>query len=281
MTARLLDGKKLANQLQEEIKINLQGWVAKGRAPPGLVVIQVGTDAASSVYVRNKHVAASSVGMRSEVAQLSADTTESELLERIGHYNRDLATQGILVQMPLPKGINPQTIMDAIDPRKDVDGFHPLNMGRLCERRPFLRPCTPYGIMRLLQSIDFPFRTSHVTVVGASNIVGRPMGLELLLAGTTVTMCHRFTQDLPSHVRMSDAVIVAIGKPNFLKGDWLKPGCVVIDVGMNRLPDGSMTGDVDFASAKKVASWITPVPGGVGPMTVATLLENTWKALTL
>ncbi len=241
MTAQLLDGKKLANQLLEEIKMNVQGWVAKGHAPPGLVVIQVGTDPASSVYVRHKHAAACSVGMRSEVVQLSVDIAELELLARIEHYNRDPATQGILVQMPLPKGINPQTVMDAIHPSKDVDGFHPFNMGRLCERRPLLRPCTPYGIMKLLQHIDFPFRTSHVTVVGASNIVGRPMGLELLMAGATVTMCHRFTQDLPAYLKLSDAVIVAIGKPNFVKGDWLKPGAVVI---------------------------------------VATLLENTWKATT-
>ena len=232
----------------------------------------VGADPASQIYVDKKRKACENVGIFSLACNLPENTTQNALLKTIDDLNNDGRIDGILVQLPLPEHINPETIIETIDPKKDVDGFHPFNLGRLAQRRPLLRPCTPFGVIRLLESIALDFKKSHVVVVGVSNIVGRPMGLELLAAGSTVTFCHRFTEDLESHLKKADAVVVAVGKPHFIQGHWLKPGSVVIDVGISRLPDGSIAGDV-APNAYGVAGWITPVPGGVGPMTVAMLLE--------
>ena len=278
MTAQILSGSAVSEQLRVRIKARVDARLARGLSTPGLAVILVGTDAASQVYVRNKRRGCAEVGFHSELHELAADTTQDDLLSLIDRLNADDAIHGILVQLPLPKHIDEETIIEAIVPDKDVDGFHPYNVGRLALRLPRLRPCTPRGIMTLLEHIQQPFKGQHAVIVGASNIVGRPMALELLLAGATVTVCHRFTQDLRRHVEAADILIVAVGKPRFLPGEWVNPGAVVLDVGMNRLDDGSLCGDVDFEAAAKRASWITPVPGGVGPMTVTTLLENTLQA---
>lgn len=278
MNAKMIDGQELARKLRSGIKQKIDARLAQGHPAPTLAVIQVGSDPASQIYVQKKHKACAEVGILSHIYNLPTETTESALIALIDDLNADEMTNGILLQLPLPAPIDANNLLDRISPLKDVDGFHPFNLGRLAQRRPLLRPCTPYGIIKLLEHIDFPFKQSHVVLVGASNIVGRPMGLELLLAGSTITMCHRFTQNLPELLQQADCVIVAIGKPGFIQGSWLKPGCVVIDVGISRLPNGKISGDVDFDSAVKVASWITPVPGGVGPMTVATLLENTLQA---
>ena len=278
MSARILDGKRIAQELLTRLGLRVAERVAQGLSAPGLAVVLVGNDAASSVYVRNKRKACQQVGFRSFGYDLPADTTQQELLALIDRLNADADVHGILVQSPLPEHIDEDALVDRIDPGKDVDGFQAINVGRLALRRFGLRPCTPRGVMTLLGHTDRPVRGQHAVVVGVSNHVGRPLVLELMIAGCTTTSCHRFTRDLESFVRQADIVIVAVGKPGLVKGEWIKPGAVVIDVGINRLDDGRLVGDVDFKAAAERASWITPVPGGVGPMTVATLLENTLEA---
>ena len=281
MSARLLDGKKIAQELRAQIKERVDRRLREGRRPPGLAVLKVGHEAASEVYVRNKRQACSEAGFCSFDYDLPLDATQEKLLLLIDQMNDHPDVDGILVQLPLPKQIDQTTVIERISPSKDVDGFHPYNIGRLAQRIPRLRPCTPYGIMRLLEATGESLEGKEAVVVGASNIVGRPMSLELLLGGCTVTICHRFTRNLPAHVARADVLVVAVGKPGMVKGEWIKPGAIVIDVGINRLPNGKLTGDVEFAAARQRAGWITPVPGGVGPMTVATLLLNTLEAAEL
>jgi methylenetetrahydrofolate dehydrogenase (NADP+)/methenyltetrahydrofolate cyclohydrolase len=252
--------------------------VAAGGVTPGLAVVLVGDSAASHIYVRNKRKTTESVGMRSFAHDLPATASEAELLALIDRLNADSAVNAILVQLPLPKQIDAERVIERIDPKKDVDGFHPYNIGRLVLKVPTLRPCTPFGCMRLLQETGEDLVGKHAVVIGQSNIVGRPMALELLMARCTVTVCHSATRDLPGIVRQGDIVVAGVGKPKFVAGDWIKPGAIVIDVGINRMEDGTLCGDVDFDAAKDVAGWITPVPGGVGPMTIATLLANTLRA---
>ena len=278
MSARILDGKRIAQELLEHVRVCVDVRLAKGLAAPGLAVVLVGSDAASSIYVRNKRKACEQVGFHSFGYDLPASTTQVELIALIDQLNADDRVHGILVQSPLPPHIDEDALVDRIDPDKDVDGFQAINVGRLALRRFGLRPCTPKGVMTLLGHTDRPVRGQHAVVVGVSNHVGRPLVLELMIAGCTTTSCHRFTQDLAGFVRQADIVIVAVGKPGLIKGEWIKPGAVVIDVGINRLEDGRLVGDVEFAVAAERASWITPVPGGVGPMTVATLIENTLEA---
>jgi len=275
MSARIIDGKKIAHQVRAEIKQRVDHWLSERARAPGLAVIMVGDNPASQVYVRNKRRACAEVGLREYSYDLAASVSQDELLSLIDELNSNSDVDGILVQLPLPPQIVPDTVIERIHPAKDVDGFHPYNIGRLVQRRPALRPCTPRGIMRLLESTGEPIRGRDAVVVGASNHVGRPMSLELLLAGCTVTTCHRFTQDLSVHVARADILVVAVGKPGLVKGAWIKPGSIVVDVGINRDADGTLVGDVEFDSARERAGWITPVPGGVGPMTVATLLLNT------
>ena len=275
MTATIIDGKALAaitrNKIAEQVKLRVQ----QGLNAPGLAVILVGDDSASSIYVRNKRQACEEVGIKSYFHPLPTTISEETLLNLIQKLNNDPNVDGILVQLPLPPHIHSDVILEAIEPTKDVDGFHPYNLGRLAQRRPLLRPCTPYGIMMLLDSISQPYQNQHAVIIGASNIVGRPMALELLMVGCTITICHRLTKDLKDFVRQADILVSAVGKPNFILGEWIKPGSTVIDVGINRLADGTLTGDIAFETARTRAAWITPVPGGVGPMTVATLLKNT------
>jgi methylenetetrahydrofolate dehydrogenase (NADP+)/methenyltetrahydrofolate cyclohydrolase len=278
MSARILDGKRIAQELLERVGLRVAARVAQGLPAPGLAVVLVGSDAASTVYVRNKRKACQQVGFRSFGYDLPPDTTQEELFALIDRLNADPDVHGILVQSPLPAHIDEDALVDRIDPNKDVDGFQAINVGRLALRRFGLRPCTPKGVMTLLGHTDRPVRGQHAVVVGVSNHVGRPLVLELMIAGCTTTSCHRFTRDLEAFVRQADIVIVAVGKAGLVKGEWIKPGAVVIDVGINRLDDGRLVGDVDFKAAAQRASWITPVPGGVGPMTVATLLENTLEA---
>jgi methylenetetrahydrofolate dehydrogenase (NADP+) / methenyltetrahydrofolate cyclohydrolase len=278
MNARILDGKRIAQELLERIGKRVSERKAQGLTEPGLAVVLVGDDAASSVYVRNKRKACHQVGFRSFDYDLPSTTTQAELFALIDRLNADPAVHGILVQSPLPDHIDEDDLVDRIDPNKDVDGFQAVNVGRLALRRFGLRPCTPKGVMTLLGHTDRPVRGQHAVVVGVSNHVGRPLALELLIAGCTTTCCHRFTRDLETYVRQADILVVAVGKPGLVKGDWIKPGAVVVDVGINRLDDGRLVGDVDFHVASQRASWITPVPGGVGPMTVATLMENTLEA---
>ena len=278
MTARILDGKRIAQELLERVGQRVAERKADGRREPGLAVVLVGTDAASAVYVRNKRRACQQVGFRSFEHDLPADTSQHELFALIDRLNADPAVHGILVQSPLPEHIDEDALVDRIDPGKDVDGFQAVNVGRLALRRFGLRPCTPRGVMTLLGHTDRPVRGQHAVVVGVSNHVGRPLVLELMIAGCTTTCCHRFTRDLESYVRQADILIVAVGRPGLVRGDWVKPGAVVIDVGINRLEDGRLVGDVEFEPAAARASWITPVPGGVGPMTVATLMQNTLEA---
>ena len=281
MTARILDGKALAARVTAEVGARVAARVARGGSVPGLAVVLVGENAASQVYVRNKRRTTEAVGMRSFAFDPPAEVSEAELLALIDRLNADAAVDGILVQLPLPPQIDPARLIERIDPRKDVDGFHPYNVGRLVLKMPLLRPCTPYGVMRLLAETGEAPVGKHAVVIGQSNIVGRPMALELLMARCTVTICHSATRDLPGLVRQADIVVAAVGKARMVQGDWIKPGAIVVDVGMNRLPDGTLTGDVDFHAASERASWITPVPGGVGPMTVATLLHNTLHAAEL
>jgi len=278
MTARLIDGKKIAEALRVEVKARVDRRLKTGLRPPGLAVIMVGANPASEVYVRNKRRACAEVGIRSFSHDLAADTSEAALIELVESLNANADVDGILVQLPLPNHMTPEKIIERIHPGKDVDGFHPYNVGRLALRTPALRPCTPYGVIRLLESTGTTLRGKHAVVVGASNHVGRPMALELLLAGCTVTVCHRFTHELAVHVAAAEILVVAVGKPGVVKGEWIRPGAIVIDVGINRDADGTLVGDVEFAAAKARAGWITPVPGGVGPMTVATLLLNTLEA---
>jgi methylenetetrahydrofolate dehydrogenase (NADP+)/methenyltetrahydrofolate cyclohydrolase len=278
MTARILDGKRIAQELLERIAKRVSERKAQGKVEPGLAVVLVGNDAASSVYVRNKRKACHQVGFRSFDYDLPASTTQDELFALIDKLNADPEVHGILVQSPLPDHIDEDALVDRIDPDKDVDGFQAVNVGRLALRRFGLRPCTPRGVMTLLGHTDRPVRGQHAVVVGVSNHVGRPLALELLIAGCTTTCCHRFTRDLETYVRQADILVVAVGKPGLVKGEWVKPGAVVVDVGINRLDDGRLVGDVEFEPAAERASWITPVPGGVGPMTVATLMENTLEA---
>ena len=281
MTARIIDGKAIAAQVRSEVREAVAARVQAGLRPPGLAVILVGSDPASQVYVRNKRRACDEVGFVSRSHDLPADTAEDALLALIDELNADPAIDGILVQLPLPAHIDPERIIERIHPDKDVDGFHPYNVGRLALRVPRLRPCTPYGIMRLLAHTGEVFKGRDATIVGASNIVGRPMALELMLAGATVTVCHRFTRDTAEHVRRADIVVAAVGKPGLVRGEWIREGATVIDVGINRLEDGRLVGDVEFEPAAERAAWITPVPGGVGPMTVAMLLKNTLQACEL
>jgi methylenetetrahydrofolate dehydrogenase (NADP+)/methenyltetrahydrofolate cyclohydrolase len=281
MTARIIDGKARAERLAAEVGVQVAARVAAGKTLPGLAVVLVGDNAASQVYVRNKRRMTEATGMRSFGHDLPATTTQAALLALIDALNRDPAVNGILVQLPLPPHIDTDLVTERIDPLKDVDGFHPYNIGRLVLKRPTLRPCTPYGCMTLLRDTGEELVGKHAVVIGQSNIVGRPMALELLIERCTVTICHSKTRDLPGLVRQADIVVAGIGKANFVQGSWLKAGAIVIDVGINRNAEGRLCGDVDFASAKTVASWITPVPGGVGPMTIATLLANTLRAAEL
>lgn len=281
MTAQIINGKTIAENLLNSIKDRIDARLQAGKRVPGLAVILLGGDPASSIYVRNKRLACDKVGIRSVAYDLPATTTEAELLALIEQLNHDVTIDGILVQAPLPAHIKDEQVIEAISPNKDVDGFHPYNIGRLAVRQPTLRSCTPFGVIKMLQATNVELMGMDAVVVGVSNHVGRPMGLELLLAGCTVTSCHRHTRDLGQIVANADLVIAAAGKPGLIKGEWIKPGAIVIDIGINRLADGTLSGDVDFASAKERAGWITPVPGGVGPMTVATLMENTLLSLEL
>ena len=275
MTAQLIDGKTIAQELRLSVKEKVAERVRLGQRAPGLAVILVGSDPASEVYVGSKRRACEEVGFVSRSYDLPETTTEQELLALVEELNHDDEVDGILVQLPLPEGLDANSVIEHINPEKDVDGFHPSNVGKLALRQPGLRPCTPKGIMTLFNSTEVSPYGLEAVVVGASNIVGRPMTLELLLAGCTVTTTHRFTKDLEAKVRQADLLVVAVGKPGFIPGEWIKEGAIVIDVGINRLDSGKLVGDVAFDIAKERASFITPVPGGVGPMTVASLIENT------
>ncbi|WP_070967350.1 bifunctional methylenetetrahydrofolate dehydrogenase/methenyltetrahydrofolate cyclohydrolase FolD [Vibrio sonorensis] len=278
MTAQNIDGTLISQTVRSEVAARVKARVAAGLRAPGLAVVLVGEDPASQVYVGSKRRACEEVGFVSKSFDLPASSTEEDLLALINQLNNDEEIDGILVQLPLPAGIDATRVLESIIPEKDVDGFHPYNVGRLAQRIPKLRSCTPKGIITLMERYNIDLRGKHAVVVGASNIVGRPMTLELLIAGCTTTTCHRFTKDLEGHVRQADVVVVAVGKPNFIPGDWIKEGAIVIDVGINRLESGKLVGDVEYDRAKENASFITPVPGGVGPMTVATLIENTMMA---
>ena len=277
MTAQIISGTQLASQIKSNVAQQISQYVAQGKRAPSLAVILVGADPASQVYVGSKRKSCAEIGITSKSYDLPETTTEQALLELIKELNQDNTVDGILVQLPLPKHIDSTKVIEQISPEKDVDGFHPYNVGRLCQRIPTLRACTPYGVMKLLETTGISFYGKHAVIVGASNIVGRPMALELLLAGCTVTVTHRFTEDLASHIRQADILVVAVGKPKFIKGEWIKEGAVVVDVGINRL-EGKLVGDVEFDVAAQRASYITPVPGGVGPMTVAMLMQNTLSA---
>lgn len=283
MTARILDGKRIADELLETLRARVDARLAEGKSRPGLAVVLVGSDPASQSYVRNKRRAADKVGIQAFDYDLPTGTTEAELLALIDQLNDDPRVHGILIQLPLPGIQDASALIERIHPDKDVDGFHPQNVGHLALRQFGLRPCTPRGITTLLAWTDRPVRGQSATIVGVSNHVGRPMGQELLIAGCTVTSCHKFTPPdvLKRHVGEADILVVAVGRPGLIPGDWVKPGAVVIDVGINRLDDGRLVGDVGFEEAAKRASWITPVPGGVGPMTVATLMQNTLEAAEL
>lgn len=277
MSAQVISGNSLATKIKGDIAAQISLNLAQGKRAPGLAVILVGADPASQVYVGSKRKSCAELGIESKSYDLPENTSEQALLDLIEQLNQDETVDGILVQLPLPKQIDSTKVIEAIRPDKDVDGFHPYNVGRLCQRIPTLRACTPYGVMKLLETTGVSLYGKHAVIVGASNIVGRPMALELLLGGCTVTVTHRFTQDLESHIRQADILVVAVGKPKFIPGDWVKEGAIVIDVGINRL-DGKLVGDVDYDVASQKASFITPVPGGVGPMTVAMLMQNTLQA---
>ncbi|MDA3870364.1 MAG: bifunctional methylenetetrahydrofolate dehydrogenase/methenyltetrahydrofolate cyclohydrolase FolD [Gammaproteobacteria bacterium] len=278
MPAKIIDGKAIALEIREQVKQSVLERISNGQRAPGLAVILVGENPASQVYVRKKKEACVEAGIVSKAFDLPADTSETELLSLIKQLNDDHEIDGILVQLPLPEHIDCTTVLETIHPDKDVDGFHPYNIGRLAQRMPSLRPCTPHGVIYMLNAIGETYKSRDAVIVGASNIVGRPMGLELLLAGATVTTCHRFTSNLAEHVARADILVVAVGKPGIVKGEWVKPGATVIDVGINRTKDGKLIGDLDFETAAQRAAYITPVPGGVGPMTVAILLRNTLEA---
>jgi methylenetetrahydrofolate dehydrogenase (NADP+)/methenyltetrahydrofolate cyclohydrolase len=278
MTAKIIDGKAIAQEIRNDLKHQLAYRRSKGLSIPGLAVILVGEDAASQIYVRNKRDACRDIGMNSMAYDLPLHSTEPALLTLIQELNVDPQVDGILIQLPLPKTINTATILAHINPKKDVDGFHPINLGLLAQGRPYLRPCTPYGVMRLLEYEKIPLKGLNAVIVGASNIVGKPMALELLNAGCTITVCHSATRDLKQAIQQADLLVSAIGKADIIQSQWIKPDAVVIDIGITRSPSGKLHGDIAFESAKLVASYITPVPGGVGPMTVAMLLENTLLA---
>ncbi|WP_130537163.1 bifunctional methylenetetrahydrofolate dehydrogenase/methenyltetrahydrofolate cyclohydrolase FolD [Thiomicrorhabdus indica] len=278
MSAQILDGKAIAAELRDSIRQEVDNQVSQGNARPGLAVILVGEDPASQVYVRNKKIACEKAGFNDVSEVLPADTSEEDVLALIDKLNADETVHGIIVQLPAPDHIDPEKIIERIDPKKDVDGFHPYNVGRLATRMPTMAPCTPHGVMTMLAKTGIPIRGLDAVVVGASNIVGVPQLLELLNERATVTVCHSATKNLAEKVGQADLVVVGVGIPEMVKGDWIKPGAIVIDVGINRMDDGRLVGDVEYDVAKERASWITPVPGGVGPMTIATLLENTMKA---
>lgn len=275
MPAQVISGTALAKNIKAEVAQKINQYIAQGKRAPGLAVILVGADPASQVYVGNKRKSCEELGITSKSYDLAETTTEADLLALIDQLNADMTIDGILVQLPLPKHIDSTKVIERIAPHKDVDGFHPYNVGRLCQRIPTLRACTPYGVMKLLETTGISLRGQHAVIVGASNIVGRPMALELLLAGCTVTVTHRFTKDLEHHIRQADILVVAVGKPEFINGDWVKDGAIVIDVGINRGADGKLRGDIQYDKAAEHAAFITPVPGGVGPMTVAMLMFNT------
>ncbi|PAR30158.1 bifunctional methylenetetrahydrofolate dehydrogenase/methenyltetrahydrofolate cyclohydrolase [Vibrio metoecus] len=278
MTAQNIDGTLISQTVRSEVAARVKARVQAGLRAPGLAVVLVGEDPASQVYVGSKRRACEEVGFVSKSFDLPATASEEALLSLVEELNNDPQIDGILVQLPLPAGIDTTKVLESIHPEKDVDGFHPYNVGRLAQRIPKLRSCTPKGIITLLDRYNIPLRGKHAVIVGASNIVGRPMTLELLLAGCTTTTCHRFTQDLEGHIRQADVLVVAVGKPNFIPGAWIKEGAIVVDVGINRLDTGKLVGDVEYDVARTRASFITPVPGGVGPMTVASLIENTMMA---
>jgi methylenetetrahydrofolate dehydrogenase (NADP+) / methenyltetrahydrofolate cyclohydrolase len=281
MPARILDGKRVALHLTSDLRDRVAARVAAGKPAPGLSVVLVGENAASQIYVRNKRRTTGEAGMQSVAIDLPATASQDELMSVIDRLNADATVSGILVQLPLPGHIDAERVVERIDPRKDVDGFHPYNIGRLVLRMPTLRPCTPQGCMRLLAETGEALAGKHAVVIGQSNIVGRPMALELLMARCTVTICHSATRDLAGLVRQADIVVAAVGRPQFVQGDWIREGAIVIDVGINRTPDGRLVGDVEFGAASARAAWITPVPGGVGPMTIAMLLANTLRAAEL
>ncbi|WMY95446.1 MAG: bifunctional methylenetetrahydrofolate dehydrogenase/methenyltetrahydrofolate cyclohydrolase FolD [Arsenophonus sp.] len=275
MTAKIFDGKMVSKIIRREIAEKVKLRVLLGKRVPGLAVILVGNDPASQIYVKNKCRICEEVGFISFCYHLPKKIHENELIKLIDQLNNNKKIDGILVQLPLPKNIDSINILECIHPNKDVDGFHPYNIGRLCQRAPLLRPCTPRGIITLLERYEINIKGLNAVIVGASNIVGRPMNLELLLAGCTTTVTHRFTTNLHHHIKQADLLIAVIGSPNFIPGEWIKPGAIVMDVGINKLKNGKLTGDICYKEARKRASWITPVPGGVGPMTVATLMQNT------
>lgn len=279
--AVILDGKAVAAKERQKTAVRVGEFAAKFGRPPGLAVVQVGEDPASTVYVRNKRKSCAEVGIASFAHDLPASTSEAELLALVKRLNDDERVDGILIQMPVPKSIDSDRVMDAVDPAKDADGFHPMNTGYLAQKRPRLRPCTPYGVIRLAEHYGIDLKGKRAVVVGASNIVGRPMALELLLARSTVTVCHTGTRDLRAEVERAEVLVVAVGKPEFIPGEWIRPGAAVFDVGINRMPDGKLVGDVGYAAAAERAGWITPVPGGLGPMTIAMLLSNTVDAAYL
>ena len=281
MTAQIIDGKAIAEHLLGIIKTNIDIRIAAGKRAPCLAVVLVGADPASAIYVRNKRKACEKVGIKSIAHDLPASTSEADLFSLIDRLNNDPTVDGILVQSPLPPHISEEQLIERISVDKDVDGFHPYNIGRLAVRQPTLRSCTPFGVIKLLQAVNIDLMGLDAVIVGVSNHVGRPMALELLLAGCTITSCHRHTKDLAAKVKSADLIVAAAGKPGLIQGDWIKQGAIVVDIGINRLANGSICGDVDFNAAKARASYITPVPGGVGPMTVATLMENTLLALEL
>jgi methylenetetrahydrofolate dehydrogenase (NADP+)/methenyltetrahydrofolate cyclohydrolase len=278
MTGQIIDGKAIAAEFRREVREETDRLAAQGKRRPGLAVVLVGNDPASHVYVRNKRAACEECGLVSVSHDLPHSATETELLSLIHRLNADESIDGVLVQVPLPDHIDQRAVIEAITPEKDVDGFHPYNVGRLALRNPLIRPCTPYGVIRMLERCGIQTKGRDSVVVGASNLVGRPMALELLLDGATVTVCHRFTSDLRAQVERAEILVVAVGRPGLIPGEWVRPGAVVIDVGITRTPDGRLCGDVQFEAARERASWITPVPGGVGPMTVAMLMKNTLES---
>ena len=281
MTAQIIDGKAIAEELLGNIKLKIDSRISAAKRAPCLAVVLVGADAASAIYVRNKRKACDKVGIKSIAHELPASTSQAELFALVDSINMDPTIDGILVQSPLPNHINEDLLIERISIDKDVDGFHPYNIGRLAIRQPTLRSCTPFGVIKMLQATNINLIGLDAVIIGVSNHVGRPMALELLLAGCTITSCHRHTKNLEAKVKSADLIVVAAGKAGLVKGDWIKPGAIVVDIGINRLADGTICGDVDFNAAKTRASYITPVPGGVGPMTVATLMENTLLALEL
>ncbi len=278
MTAKLIDGKAISKALKADVRRATDELAARGARRPGLAVVMVGEDPASGIYVRNKRLSCEETGILSVAHDLPASTSEAALVALIDRLNADPTIDGILVQSPLPKHINPHAIIERIDPAKDVDGFHPYNVGRLALRKPTLRSCTPYGIMIMLERCGLAPRGKDAVIVGQSNIVGRPMALELLAAAATITVCHSATRDLRAEVGRAEILVVATGKPEMIPGAWVREGAIVVDVGINRLPDGRLVGDVEFQAAAERASWITPVPGGVGPMTIAALMKNTLES---